>query len=243
MTSPVLRALREWLTIYDTSQELQDALGQPVSEGDVLRLALDGHLRLALYIPVETEATCHKVETDELDPDTERRKIVGLWKLPLVGRARIEVERQCQANTDNFPSVPEPVGAFVANDDWLCQLPPDRGAFGMSSRASSEFPFGSVLCVRRAALQDFLANNLPARESNPPPKPPEKLGQRERDSLLAIIAALMESAGISRAQTSKAAITIVAMTEGVGARVARRTVEEHLKRIPEALERRGRDED
>jgi hypothetical protein len=65
------------------------------------------------------------------------------------------------------------------------------------------------------------------------------LGQRERTSLLVVIAALANELGIDVRQTSKAASAIERLTEALGVRVAARTIEEHLKRIPDALERRG----
>lgn len=242
MTSPKLTALREWLTIHETASELRRTLGEPVSEADVLRLALDGHLSLAVYVPVALSVECQPAETDELDPDTERRSISGLWNLPLLGPARVEVERRHQSLLGNYVPVPRPRGAFVEDGQWICRLPPDEGASGMTPRSPSELSEGSVLCVRRTAIQEFLANAAPQLAADKS-KDPESLGRKERDSLLVIIAALMEEARISRAQTSKAAINIEAMTERQGARVARRTIENHLKRIDEALERRSRDHD
>ena len=67
----------------------------------------------------------------------------------------------------------------------------------------------------------------------------KNLGQRERDSLLAIIAGLAASAQIDISKTSKAAAAIEAITEQNGARVAARTIEDHLKLVPAALERKS----
>ena len=49
---------------------------------------------------------------------------------------------------------------------------------------------------------------------------------------MTIIAALAKRAGIDVAKPSKAADSIEALTTDIGARVAARTVEDHLKRIP-----------
>lgn len=242
MTSPALRALRQWLTIPETAQELHAVLGHVVTEQEVLRLALEGHLKLSLYLPVALSLTCRRVDSEQLDPDTDHRKVSGLCDLPLDGRARHEVERQYQSLIGNYVKSPDPVGAFVEKDGWLCQLSPDYGATGMWPRSESEFPQGSVLCVTRPALVEFLAT-LAAPDSSPRrPTEAQPIGQRERDTLLVIIAALMKAVDIDRAQTSKAGATIEALTTEMGARVSRRAVEEHLKRIPHALERKGSDQ-
>jgi len=65
------------------------------------------------------------------------------------------------------------------------------------------------------------------------------LKQRERDSLLVIIAALAELNGIDVKKPSKAALEIESATIRMGARVAARTIEEHLRHIPGARERKG----
>jgi hypothetical protein len=65
------------------------------------------------------------------------------------------------------------------------------------------------------------------------------MGQRERTTLLAMIAALAKLAQIDVTKPSSAAVAIEAQTALVGARVAARTIEEHLKRIPDALEARS----
>ena len=56
--------------------------------------------------------------------------------------------------------------------------------------------------------------------------------------MLVIIAALAKRAKVDVTKHSTAAATIQGETERMGARVAARTIEEHLKRIPEALESR-----
>jgi hypothetical protein len=63
---------------------------------------------------------------------------------------------------------------------------------------------------------------------------------RERRSLLRIIAALAKLAGIPVDQTSKAAGIIAVETKSLEAPVGEKTIETHLKRIPEALEPRER---
>ena len=106
---------------------------------------------------------------------------------------------------------------------------------------------------------DFPEVALASRRLNPPvvAKPPatdvenetleardegeEKvLGTRERTTLLTIIAALAEEAKISLVTPSKSAELIASVSERMGAPVAKRTIEEHLKKVTDALERRSR---
>ncbi len=66
------------------------------------------------------------------------------------------------------------------------------------------------------------------------------LGERERKTLLVIIAALAKMADIDVAKPSKAAVAIESQTIRMGARVSNRRIEDHLKRIPDALEDRNK---
>jgi hypothetical protein len=63
------------------------------------------------------------------------------------------------------------------------------------------------------------------------------LGQRERNSLLTVVAGLAKALELDITQTSKTAAAIEALTIDVGARVAARTIENYLKRVPDAIER------
>lgn len=64
------------------------------------------------------------------------------------------------------------------------------------------------------------------------------LNTRERETLLTIIAALCKESKVDIHKPSKAADIIQSMTDSLGAHVAKRTIEEHLKKIPDALETR-----
>lgn len=41
--------LKKWLTVTDAARRLSIAFSEEVTEADVLRLALDGHLRLSVH--------------------------------------------------------------------------------------------------------------------------------------------------------------------------------------------------
>lgn len=64
------------------------------------------------------------------------------------------------------------------------------------------------------------------------------LGTRERDTLLTIIAALAKEARLQIDQPGKAALFIEGLTNQLGSPVSKRAIEEHLKKIPNALETR-----
>ena len=53
--------LKEWLTVADAARHLAIVFGEDVTEADVLRLALDGRLRLSVYFVNHAEARCGKV--------------------------------------------------------------------------------------------------------------------------------------------------------------------------------------
>lgn len=53
--------LKEWLTVADTARHLSIVFGEDVTEADVLRLALDGRLRLSVYFVNHAYARCSKV--------------------------------------------------------------------------------------------------------------------------------------------------------------------------------------
>ena len=57
--------LKEWLTVTDAARHLAIVFGEDVTEADVLRLALDGRLRLSVYFVNHATARCGKVVTRE----------------------------------------------------------------------------------------------------------------------------------------------------------------------------------
>lgn len=383
MTLDKLLKLREWLTVGEAAGELSRILGGNVSAADVLRLALEGHLKLSVNLPAGADAMCF--ENDGEQRPKQRRHIDGLWELPMIGAARRQVDHEFHS-LRGLPlvSMEGSAGAIVERGGVSCQLPADQGELGFSSRPASALPQGSVIVVRRAALDEFAAQMSavpPPDESSPseevnwrdrwrdqdawtvrefaqlccglnpggmdnfpdhhmalyneardsinravrvkvlrtidelawpatgaehmyeavpafkpcevapwaakrypgvfpysadawekdlfaragvltttgegnsaesegivldnPTKPSadgldKRLGERERATLLTIIAALAEKAGIDVSKPSRAALAIEALTIEKGARVAARTVEEHLKHIPDALERKGK---
>ena len=71
------------------------------------------------------------------------------------------------------------------------------------------------------------------------PVPETSLGERERTTLLILIAALAKEARIDVTKVSKAVGLIEDLTHQLGTRVAARTIEDHLKRIPKAINKKS----
>jgi len=119
--------LKEWLTIADAARHLSILFGEDVSEPDVLRLALDGHLTLSAYfvnhtvgrcgsrvpVPQAVRRTIRTLDGEEfhtfagLAIDDEwviewRPEIVsidGVWDLTMLGPEQLDVEHKCQLLT------------------------------------------------------------------------------------------------------------------------------------------------
>ncbi len=53
--------LKEWVTVPDAARHLSIVFEEEVTEADVLRLALDGHLRLSIHFVNQATARCGKV--------------------------------------------------------------------------------------------------------------------------------------------------------------------------------------
>lgn len=95
-------------------------------------------------------------------------------------------------------------------------------------------PHVGYVRVKCKALEKFFKQKNIVIGTNKVKEKP--LGTRERDTLLTIIAALAKDAKIDIAHASKAAASIENLTETMGTPVSRRAIEEHLKKIPDALE-------
>ncbi len=275
-----LLKLKEWLTVPDTARHLSILFGDDVSEADVLRLALDGHLPLSVHFVNHAEAQCGKIirlaeaETMEiptldgkgairtikhglflsndevLSYDGRIVSIDGVWDLAMLGAERIDVEHKYQFLTGGptvdlinleGPLVNKPDGTWARIVDHFS----DNEFFNKKNLKSprnhpdnyypaGRLPSDAVFVVRTSALQ-----NLEAHISEPESGAERPVGRRERSTLLVIIAALAKLAKVDVAKASSAAASIESQTALMGARVAARTIENHLKRIPEALENKA----
>lgn len=236
-----LTKLRSWLTLDEAAEELSTALNERVSEHDLLRLAIDRQIQLSRYLPMPVTARCQTVDaTSEV---LTEQKIEGICDIPVLGRAKLQLEHDYHWLRDRrFVPIDGPIGALVEFGDLVCTLPPDRGQTGMSTRGQSEFPEASVYAVRRSVLESFIDHHAKANEPTVGHESADRdrpLGERERATLLTVIAALARIAKVEISKPSKAAEVIERETIALGARVSARAIEDHLKRIPDALERRS----
>lgn len=233
MSSSIARRLRPWLPPLDAARELSKALGEPFEEPDVLRLGLDGHLKLSLYLPIPVRAACSYPDKNGL-PDSTRprpyKEMVGLCDLPMVEYAREEVEYQYQRACGNYVSRTVVSGATVEQDGMLCSLPSEKGGGSLQPRPASAFPQGAVLCVRREVLDAFISEHRPAARTDDAPKE-RPLETKERTSLLLIIDALAAAAEIDVGRASKAGEIIANLTSARGHEVAATTVAGHLRTL------------
>jgi hypothetical protein len=312
--------MKEWLTLTEAAQRLSILFGEDVNVADVLRLALDGHLKLSVRFVNGATARCGRVipleeaETYEIPENLlsgkPNKMVKGLliregeilaldetivtiwdvWDLPMIGEERLDVEHEYQRLT-NGPEVTAIIlsGALVESQDGqLCELqesfneneykagskaqlrelkeriardnigPPqakellnshkenrekflqeqrdkqDSGKNSANYYPAGRLPTDSVLVVRTTAIQELVS-----RISEPVESIEKPMGQRERTTLLVIIGALAKLANIDLSKPSKAAGSIENETALMGVRVAARTIENHLKRVPEAMENRS----
>lgn len=290
--SPVkkLLQLKRWLTVPEAARHLCNLFEEEVSEADVLRLALDGHLTLSVNFVNHGKGRCGPVVPEEdakrfeipirpgdfprlgmldgdvgwfvgveglplgdgrvFEPVEEVVTLEGIWDLTMRGAERLDVEHQYQLLTGG-PAVDLVCldGVLLCQPDGPhCQVQAHFEANEYFSREKLQSPWGhpdnfypagklpddAVFVVRTAEVQR-LVNSLNGRDSSGD-KPLER---RERTTLLVLIAALAKLAKVDVAKPSSAAAAIESETERMGARVAARTIENHLKLIPDALEARG----
>jgi len=175
------------------------------------------------------------------------RTLIDVWDLAMLGGDQLELENRYEESQCRVPpDLMNLEGAFVTDGKGLyCQLL-ERNE---NSKVSLDHPIDdpchyypaaglpedSVLVVKTSVLK-ALAAKVTA-EAKPVEERP--LGQRERTTLLTIIAALARIARIDVGRPSSAAAAIESQTTLMGVRVAARTIEGHLNRIAEALESRG----
>lgn len=113
--------LKQWLTIEDAAEHLSTVCGEEVTEADVLRLALDGHLTLSVNFVNHARAKRGKVVSWM---DTEWRMIRGLRVdcSPKITTAPpdaeinkgVEAPTQLQALFDEWAQLPEEEKARTA---------------------------------------------------------------------------------------------------------------------------------
>ena len=105
--------------------------------------------------------------------------------------------------------------------------------------SSNYYPIGglpdnSVLVVRTKAISEFIETIATDKKIDKP------LSDKERETLLVIIAALAKEAKVDITKISKAGDNIADMTQKMGVDIGATTIETHLKKIPQALQSRAK---
>jgi hypothetical protein len=167
----------------------------------------------------------------------------SVWDLPMTGGERVDVEFRYQLLT-NGPEVTtislEGVLIECTNGDLFeVQTRYARSKQDILTKpflhpddfhAAGGLPDDGVFVVRIGALTDFIQS---VNEEQPITEKP--LGTTERNTLLTIIAAMAKEAKLNIDPPGKAAGYIEGLTAQLGARVSKRAIEDHLKKIPDAL--------
>ena len=224
-------SLRQWLTLYEVSHYLTSKLNcgsygseNGINEPDVLNLALAGRFPLTLDFPPGME--------DKQGVELEN----GYWDLPITKERGKPGKLQVKHQLNQSVSVRGIDGAWVwrksAGKRVVRQLRPRAGLEGFHSA----FPEGCALGVRTKALNDFAK-----KQGHTPPKSADALdkplGEKERTTLLVIIAALANKARIDVLHPTTAAKNIMPFVELLGTKLSRQAIERKLKLVPDAVEK------
>lgn len=175
--------------------------------------------------------------------------VSGVWDLTMMGGEHIALQNmlnesrgvppislEAQAATifRSGPTSPQYFELHAPKD------PPEPD--GPAYVPASGLPKDAHLVVRVAELQRFLSTFAQASEAAMPPaaksgaKPNDgSLATRERNNLLCIIGALCKAAKVDHTKASKAAAVLAGFATEMGMNLAESTIEEHLKKVAEAV--------
>jgi hypothetical protein len=259
--------LKNWLTIEDTARHLSLVFDEPVKDYDVLRLGLDGHLKLSINIVNGAAAKKYRVCTLDnvprhempfsnelkilalpvsdgtfLEQEDKILSIRGIYDLVMIGNERLDIEHEYQLLTNgcevkliciegSYIEHPETKVMYELQDCFkneLKSLQDDNNYY-----PAGGLPKDAVIVVRARAISEFI-------ESISDKKIEKPISDKERETLLVIIAALAKEAKIDISKTSKAGVLIAAITQQLGAPIGATTIETHLKKISQALESRAK---
>lgn len=258
--------LKEWLTVPEAASHLSTMLSEGVSEADVLRLALDGHITLSANFINHAVACIGKIVPESDAPKIEGpfgtemargvalttgKRIVldagvvtirGVFDLPMIGNERLDVEHLYQKLTDGPDITLTGLdGAFVTQEgDRIFQLQEFFEQQPSLQTEQKNYPAGGlpadcVLVVRVGELgrfERYLNDELAPQSS-------KSAETRKLDSILCVIAALADQAGIAPNERG-AAERISEWTAHIGAEVGSQTIKKYLDMIPEAIQRRSK---
>ena len=244
-----LLKLKKWMTVADAAARLTGTFGELVREEDIYRFALDGHLLLSVFFVNEVPSRyCRAVRSEEIEwkvvPSLDGVSVVrlptqgriltvgqslylvefgitnleGLWDLPLIGGERIDVEFAFQ-RVSGGPEVTAVSleGIFVRSPEGALYEIQD------GNHPAGALPDDCMFAVRADALLQFEQSmNEDASKLEKPLQP------RERETLLNIIAVMLEFLQNPRPGRTSEAAVIAEMIENYGEKpgIKERTLQE-----------------
>lgn len=256
--------LKHWLTLQETADHLSTICKGQVSVDDLLRLALDGALTISVIFVSGAVASLCRPAGEEISRSGSRRptdawpfvsrgsfgvidstsggqkyevadqvfrlEIDRPFDLPMVGGEREHI--RCKYfKLDQEPHRNDSIYVTTGQEILqLKELSEEHDAF----RPTGKFPQDVVLVVTRSALLDLeqtLNDDVEKRDS-------KAVGTAERNSLLTIIGVVCAMEDIDLSKTAKLASRIVAQANKMGVAIGETTIEDHLKKVPRALEAR-----
>ena len=260
-----LLKLKEWLTVPDAARHLSILFDEEVGEADVLRLALDGYLRLSVRFMDPSPAlfgTIHTVDdtsecfdpssisdVDKREDEAERATRVLIdysdnLVLDVEGELHVDGiwdllmrggERAYVENKYQEMTNGPAVYPFYLEEGIY--LVKEVAGTTKACRLRPELPDGGIPNDSHLVVRTAALQEL-EKSLSAAEKPIEK---RERDTLLVVIAALAKIAKLNLNHPSAAATTIENETALMGARISARTILNHLKRIPTAVADKTKD--
>jgi hypothetical protein len=264
-----LLKLKEWLTVPDAARHLSILLEEEVSEADVLRLALDGKLRLSVRFMDPSPAVCGTIHTvddtsDCFDPssisDVDKREDAAerATRVLIDDSDNLVLDVEGELHIDGIWDLLMRGGerAFVENKYQKMTSGPavypfylEEGIYlvkelagtAKACRLRPELPDGGIPNDSHFVVRTVALQELENSLSNLEQPEQKPLGKREKDTLLVIIAALAQMAKLKLNHPSAAATAIESATALMGARVSDRTILNHLNRIPDALADKAED--
>lgn len=256
---------KDCFSLVETAKRLGDFFGEDCTEAGIFGYALSGALRLSLrftspaigYYGKEID---REVAIGMLDlPYEDRPKLIGdgrwvlfdhrfkraifpgIYDIPMLGSAKVEIEKRRNALLGQKVSVYQSTDPFfiyggemdeiiLLDGSWENPSMPVETLFNDSTVVSPQ----AILNFEQASLKEQCGDTPPVRAE---PETEKQLGKIERNTLLTIIAALCEDDGIVYKERGAAA-RIAELTHNIGAAVDEGTVKRHLDKIPAALESR-----
>ena len=169
--------------------------------------------------------------------------IRGVYDLVMLGNERLDIEHEYQQLTSRIEVT------LVCLEGAYLQSPENGNIYELQDHFKDDvksmkdennyYPAGSLpndvaLVVRASAISEFIEAVSTDKKIDKP------LSDKERETLLVIIAALAKEAKVDITKTSKAGELIASMTQQLGSSIGATTIETHLKKIPQALENRAK---